>query len=207
MISTVLAVLADPPLDPSPDEARSRLRRELLRPEYHEQDVLQRVLTRVGRWLDGLLGAADGSPTLTTGAAILVAVLLVVAIGFVLSRIRAAPEAPDVTGAVLTGEVVSAAELRARARTALAEERYEDAVVEGFRALALGQVELGRLEDRPGATAHEVAVALAAARPDLRGRVEDGASLFDLVRYGERRATREQATSVLELDGDLAGVR
>jgi hypothetical protein len=207
VIATVLAVLADPPLDPSPDEARSGLRRELLRPEYHEQDVVERILTRVQRWLDGLLGAADGTPALSAAAAIVVAVLLVVGIGFVLSRIRSAPRATGEAGAVLTGGTVSAAELRARARAALAEERYEDAVVEGFRALAVGQVERGRLDDRPGATAHEVATALAAARPDLRERVEAGAVLFDLVRYGERRATREQAASVLALDGDLAGVR
>jgi hypothetical protein len=207
VIATVLAALADPPLDPSPDEARSRVRRELLRPEYHEQDVLQRVLTRVERWLDSLLGAADGTPALSAAAAIGVAVLLVVGIGLVLSRIRSAPRSAGPVGAVLTGEVVTAAELRARAHAALAEERHEDAVVEGFRALALGQVERGRLEDRPGATAHEVAAALAAARPELRERVTDGAALFDLVRYGERRVTRAQAESVLELDGDLAGVR
>lgn len=195
-----------PPLVPSPDDARSQLRRELVRPEYHDQQVLDRIL----RWVDRVLGrtvdaAADASP-LSTAAAVLVAVLLVVGLGLLLSRLRRAPRA-EAAGAVLTDETVTAAELRARARTALAEERYEDAVVEGFRALTVGQVERGRLDDRPGATAHEVATALAADHPRLAERVTAGAVLFDLVRYGERAATREQALAVLGLDDELAGVR
>ena len=34
---------ADPPLDPSGSEARAKLRRELLHPEYHQQNLLQRA--------------------------------------------------------------------------------------------------------------------------------------------------------------------
>lgn len=198
--------LAAPPLDPSPDEARSRVRRELLKPEYHDQNLVERALNAVDRWLGSTLDAAAGTPTLSAAAAIVVAVLLVAALGLLVSRVRAAPRAETV-GAVLSEEVVTATELRSRARTALAEERYEDAVVEGFRALTVGQVERGRLDDRPGTTAHEVADALAADRPALRSRILDGAMLFDLVRYGDREATREQAVAVLALDDELAGVR
>lgn len=206
MIGALAAALADPPLDPSPDEARSRLRQELLKPDYHERDVLGRILRAIDRWLDGLFDAASGAPPLSTAMAALVAVLLLVGLGLLVSRARRTARAPE-EGAVLTGEAVTAAELRARARAALDAERYEDAVVEGFRALALGQVERGRLEDRPGATAHEVAVALAVEHPALRDGVADGARLFDLVRYGEREATREQAQAVLALDDALAGAR
>lgn len=200
------AASADPPLVPSPDDARGRVRRELLRPEYHDQDLLERFLTAVDRWLGRTVDAASGTPPLSAAAAILVAVLLLVGIGLLLSRVRSSPRAVA-AGAVLTDEVVTATELRARARAALAQERYEDAVVEGFRALTVGQVERGRLDDRPGATAHEVASALAADHPRLADRMAAGALLFDLVRYGEREATREQALAVLALDDDLAGVR
>lgn len=207
MIPALLAGLADPPLDPSPDEARSRLGRELLNPQYHEQSLYQRMLTWIDRFLDRAFGAAEGAPALSTAAAILVGVVLLVGLGLLLSRLRATPHGAGGAGAVLTDEVVTAAELRARARQALAQERYEDAVVEGFRAVAVGQVERGLLEDRPGATAHEVASAMAGAHPSLRARVEAGALLFDLVRYGERRATREQALAVLALDDELVGAR
>ena len=100
---------------------------------------------------------------------------------------------------------LSAAELRARAERALAEGRNEEAVVEGFRALAVRQVERGRLDDLPGATAHEVAIALAVEHPLARDRVDGTAALFDAVLYGDRPASSAQATSVLELDDQLAG--
>ena len=104
---------------------------------------------------------------------------------------------------MLTDEVVTADQLRARAEAALAAGRPEEAVVEGFRALTVRQVERGRLGDSPGATAHEVAVLLAAEHPPLAERVDASALLFDSVLYGDRPATPEQARSVLALDDDL----
>jgi hypothetical protein len=114
---------------------------------------------------------------------------------------------PDPDRAVLTDDRPTAAELRARAEAALAAGRAADAVVDGFRALTTRQIERGRIDDRPGATAHEVAHSLGASFPEQRPRVDDSAYLFDLVRYGERPATHEQASRVLELDDDLAAVR
>ena len=37
--------------------------------------------------------------------------------------------------------------------------------------------------------------------------MSEGARLFDLVLYGDRPATREQADFVMALDDELAGVR
>ena len=115
----------------------------------------------------------------------------------------APPDRASDDRAVLTDEVISADELRARAEAALAEGRHEDAVVDGFRAVATRQVERGRLADTPGATAHEVAVALGREFPHLRQRVEDGGTLFDAVLYGDRPATAAQARAVLALDDEL----
>jgi len=96
---------------------------------------------------------------------------------------------------------------RARAEAALAEGRARDAVVDGFRALTVRQVERGRLDDAPGTTAHEVAGVLGATYPDQRQRVAGSARLFDVVLYGDRPATGEQARDVLALDDELAGLR
>jgi len=128
---------------------------------------------------------------------------LVVLLGWLLSRARRTARVEGQDRAVLTDEVVSADELRRRAEAALAEGRHEDAVVDGFRALTVRQVERGRLADTPGATAHEVTVLLGAEFPHLRARVEDGGVLFDAVLYGDRRATAEQAAGVLALDDEL----
>jgi hypothetical protein len=200
-------LLLDPPLDPSPDEARSLLRRELLKPEYHDQNLLQRIPTWVDRQVNRGLDAASGAPPLSTFAAMVLLVLLVGALAWLLTRARATARTERGQRAVLTDEVVSAAELRARAERAFAEERYVDAVIDAYRALAVRQVERGRLDDAPGATAHEVALALAAEYPHQRPRVDASAALFDAVLYGDRPASRDQAAGVLALDDELATAR
>jgi hypothetical protein len=203
----LLVRLADPPLDPSPDEARSLLRRELLHPEYHQQNVIQQLLDWLQRRVQGGLDAAQQAPPLSTFAAMVVFVLLVLGLGWLLSRARWSARTRDDQRAVLTDEQVTAAELRRRAEAALADGRHEDAVIDGFRALAARQVERGRLDDWPGATAHEVAASLATAYPHQRPRVAGSALLFEAVLYGDRPATREQALGVLDLDNELAELR
>ena len=199
--------LYDPPLDPTPDEARSQLRRELLRPEYHDQDLLQRFLAWADRQLSRGLDAASGTPPLSTFAAMLVLLLLAGGLAWLVSRTRLTAHREAERRAVLTDEVVSAAQLRARALRALDDGRHEDAVVDGFRAVAVRQVERGALDDTPGTTAHEVALSLGARYPDRRAGVDAGAEVFDAVLYGDRPATREQAQAILDLDDVLAAAR
>ena len=200
-------VLGAPPLDPSGDEARSLLRRELLRPEYHEQNVVERVLAWLQRQIGHGLDAAAQVPPLSTFAAMVVFLLLVAGLAWLLSRARRTAHGPAGDRAVLTDEVVTAAELRARAEAALVAGRPAEALVDGFRALAARQVERGRLDDAPGATAHEVADVLGATYPHQRQRVDGSARLFDLVLYGDRPATGDQARDVLALDDELAATR
>ncbi len=200
-------ILLDPPLDPTPDEARSALRRELLHPEYYDDNLVERLITWLQRQLDKGVEAAVDMPPLQTFASMLVAVLLVGALVWLVRRARGSARAPRDKQSVLTDEAITAAELRARAEAALADGRHEDALVDGFRALAVRQVERGRLDDTPGATAHEVAGVLAREYPDRRPRVDTAAALFDSVLYGDRPATREQALDVLTLDDDLAVLR
>lgn len=205
MRGLLTAVLSDPPLDPSPDDARSLLRRELVHSEYHERDVLQQVLGWVDRLIGGALDAAAGSPPLSTLAAMVAFLLLALGLGWLLSRARRTARATRDRAVLPADRTVTAADLRTRAERALAEGRPEDAVVDGFRALAVRQVEHGRIEDRPGATAHEVAAALGAAHPRHQPDVDRTAALFDAVRYGDRPASPAQAQGVLELDDALAG--
>lgn len=205
LLAVPVAAGAEPPLDPSPDDASSLLRRELVRPEYHDRDVLQQIVDRVGRMLDGAVDAASDTPALSTLAAMVAFMLLTFALGWLVSRARPTARAARARPVVPLGATVTAVELRARAERALGEGRAEEALVEGFRALAVRQVERGAIEDRPGATAHEVAVALSAVHPRHRLEVDRTAALFDAVRYGDRPATAEQAQDVLELDDVLAG--
>jgi hypothetical protein len=195
--------LPDPPLDPSGSEARSKLRRELLRPEYHQQNLFQEFLRWLMRKIGSGLDRASQAPPLSTFMTMLILVGLVVALAWLVSRARHTARAKEDKRGVLTEEVVTADELRARADAALEAGRFEETVVEGFRAVAVRQVERGRLSDTPGATAHEVAEALAREYAAMADRVHRSARLFDEVLYGDRPATREQAVSVLALDDDL----
>jgi hypothetical protein len=203
VLVTLVGRLPDPPLDPSGSEARSKLRRELLHPEYHQQNLFQRVLNWLIRKIGTGLDQASQAPPLSTFMAMLIFVALALALAWLISRARHTARAQDDRRAVLTEEVVTADELRARAEAALEAGRFEEAVVEGFRAVAVRQVERGRLPDTPGATAHEVADALAREYVAMADRVHQSARLFDEVLYGDRPATREQAGSVLALDDDL----
>lgn len=195
------------PLEPSADEARTALREELARPEYRDTNILQRVIDAIGRLLDNVFGAASSWSSLQTFAALVVVLLIGGAVVFLVTRTRRNRAADQAPGAVLTEERASAAEMRARAEAALESGHPDEALIDGFRALTLRQVERGRLDDLPGATAHEVAVSLEQRFPDHRQRVGASASAFDAVMYGGRQATDSQARDVLGLDDELAGVR
>lgn len=196
-----------PPLQPSGDEGRRLLRDELVHGEYHRQDVLRRILDWLGRRLDAGVGAASGTSWVGALVTMLVAVLLVLGLVLLLSRLRRDRRRREREAPVLTSDRPSAVELRRLAESALADGRHAEAVVEAFRALAVRQVERGRLTDQPGTTAHEVAASLATAYPDHGDRVGRGADLFDATYYGDRPASREEATALLELDDVLAGAR
>ncbi|WP_372730158.1 DUF4129 domain-containing protein [Nocardioides sp.] len=196
--------LLDPGVDPSGAEARRLLQRELLDPVYHDTNLVERLLAWLGRQVDRGVGAAAQAPALTTLAAMLVFVTLGLAGAWLLSRLRRSGTGRVEQRPVLDDETLSALELRVRAQQELEQGRYAEALVDAYRAVAVHQVEQGRLVDAPGATAHEVADVLAAAHPALRERLVESARLFDLVRYGDRPATREQAATMLGLDDELA---
>lgn len=201
----ILPRIAEPPLDPSGDDARSLLGRELAHPDYYDADIIDRLIGWLDRLVGDLGGAAESSPPLAVAVTILVALLLAAGVLLVVSRARHTARGERTAAPALTGEVVSAAELRSRAEAALARADHAAALVDAFRALAVRQVERDRIQDVPQATAHELARELGAAFAPHARRIDRAADLFDQVLYGERPATREQAVEVLALDEELAG--
>ena len=197
----------DPPLVPAPEQGRDLLRRELLDPAYHQDDVMQRLLDWLRRRVLDVLDAASNAPPLSAFAAMAVGLALVLALIWLATRARAAPQQRSGSGSVFPDSSISATQWRERAERALAEGRHSAALVDAFRALVARQVERGRLDAAPGTTAHEVTQALRSAYPDQTEGMSEGARLFDLVLYGDRDATHDQAAFVLALDDELAGVR
>ncbi len=199
--------LPDPPLVPTPEQGRELLRRELLDPAYHQDDVMQRLLDWLRRWVLDVLDAASNAPPLSAFAAMAIGLLLVLALMWLATRARTAPHRRAGADSVLLDASVSASQWRARAERALTEGRHSDALIDGFRALVARQVERGRLDLVPAPTAREVTHALRSAYPDQAAEMSEGARLFELVLYGDRRATPEQAAFVLALDDELAVAR
>ncbi|MBI2242935.1 MAG: hypothetical protein HYU55_02935, partial [Nocardioides sp.] len=115
MTGPLLAILAEPPLDPSPDEAGSLLRRELVRPEYHDRDVLQQVLDWVDRLVSSAVDAASRTPPLSTFAAMVAFLLLALGLGWLVSRARRTARSTRVRAVLPAGAVLRADDLRARA--------------------------------------------------------------------------------------------
>ena len=197
----------DVPLDPTPDEGRSWLRRELLDPDYHQGDVLQRILGWIGRVIDDGIAVAERTPPISVFAAMLVVLGLVLGLVWLLGRADRSPGRRRAAGARVDDPTLTAAELRARAEAAYAEGRWHDALVDAFRATATRQAERGRLEDLPALTAHEVGESLAASHPAQADRVREVTRQFDEVLYGDRPGGREWAEGALALDDALAGRR
>ncbi|MGL4176523.1 MAG: DUF4129 domain-containing protein [Dermatophilaceae bacterium] len=194
---------ADPPLDPTSPEAREWLEEELRKSVYQEQPGL---LDRIWDWVLELLTGTTGGPGLPAWTVAVVVVLVLAVIALVVARtLRRDRRMTGVAApGVLDGPVRSAAEHRDDARRALAAGDADTAVVEGYRAVARATVERAVLDDLPGRTAHEVAVALAPVFPAHASGLAGAADVFDAVRYGRRPATRAQAENVLSLDGEIA---
>lgn len=197
----------DPPLTPDGEEARESVRRELTDPRYHTDDLVDRIADRIIRWLDGLFGTTAEAGPIPTLVTIAVALALITAVLLLLSRARRTPRTAAAERPALTQERVAASDLRARATAALAAGSFDDAVVDGFRALALEQIERDRIADAPQATAHELGDAMAAVHSSDAAALLAAAGVFDAVRYGDHDATRQQAQSMLALEEQLRTVR
>jgi hypothetical protein len=193
-------------LSPTPPQARDWLTQELHGAGYQDgwlQSAFRWVVDTLGQLLDGAQRLAGLSPLLTA----VVAVAVVALLAWVLPRLRREPAAAVVAGGVLESLTVTASDYRALAAAARREGRHDDAVLDGFRAIARDMSARSLLDDAPGRTAHEVSLSLASPFPDHAQRLAEVADLFDAVRYGHRHATAEHAAQVQMLDEDLTRSR
>lgn len=193
-------------LSPTPPQARDWLTRELHGAGYQDpwlESVIRWVWDKMGKLLDGAQRLAELSPLVTA----LVALVVIALLAWVLPRLRREPAAAAAAGGVLDDLTITASHYRALAAAARRDGRHDDAVLDGFRAIARDMSGRSLLDDAPGRTAHEVSLSLASPFPDHAERLAQVADLFDAVRYGHRHASAEQAARVHTLDEDLTGSR
>lgn len=195
----------DPPLDPTSPEARQWLEDELRKGIYREQKGL---LQRFWDWLNDALAGSGGTgfPAWTIWIAVVIGAAVVALVVLRSLRAERRMTGPRRAG-VLDGPTRSAAQHRTAARDALASGDADTAVLEAYRAIARSAEERTLLDDLPGRTAHEVAVALGPVFPASASALATAADTFDAVLYGRRTASAEAARAVIELDGTLATTR
>lgn len=190
--------------EPDPDTARRLLEEELRDPAYPRDGLLERLV----QWLVDLwralgLAASDASP-LVSAVAVGVVVLLLVLAGLAVSRIRPGTAPVRTRPGPSADPETSAAGHRQAALEASRAGRHEDALVEGFRAIAARSIERGLLDPTPGLTAHEIVVALSPRFPHHRDGLGRAGARFEAVFYGEQPARPGDAREVLALDEELA---
>jgi Domain of unknown function (DUF4129) len=193
-------------LDPAPPQARQWLKEELQGSDYQSpwlDSVFRWITDQLNSLVEGVRSLSAISPFLTVLLAMVVIALLV----WILPRVRREPVAATRDGAVLEDLTITSRLYRDLASQSLREGRYDDAVLDGFRAIARDMSDRRVLDDAPGRTAHEVSLALASPFPDHADRLAGAADLFDSVRYGHRRANAEQATRIHRLDAELVATR
>ena len=196
-------------LDPGNDEARAWLRDELAKPAYRDtRDPLQRAMDAIGEWLSALLsGARAPTDPLPTVVAVVVALAFVALVAYTLRFVRRTERGSGGREAVLGEERLTAAQFRARAEQARADQRYGDCVLDALRAIASGAVERTLLEDAPSLTAHEIAARLGTTFPGQAQDLREAADRFDAVAYGDQDASSSDADRQLALDRTVAAAR
>ncbi|WP_298890485.1 DUF4129 domain-containing protein [uncultured Serinicoccus sp.] len=205
-----LGLPAQGAVDPDRDEARRWLQEELDAGDYRLEVPWW---LRLWRWVTDRLpdpAALGPLPPWTTWVVLAAVVVAVLAVALFVTRDRwrtgrLAPAGR--AGAVLGGRRRSAADYRDAARAALQAGRADEAVLEAYRAIAAGATERTLLEDRPGRTAHEVAVELGHVFATHAASLQRAGDTFDAVRYGGHRVDTDQARTVVDLDAALAAAR
>ena len=192
-------------LDPSPDQAREWVTRELARPEYPHPSLMERfwdwLSDKLGRFVSEATGSSVGL-VVALVVAVLVAVVLVAAV----SRVRRDPASAGPGRGVLDLPE-SADELRRRAESALDDGDPSTALADAARTLARRCVERGLIDDSPGRTTHEVYAEVAARFADHSAGLRRAADDFDRVVYGGRPATPAQARGLLDLEDAVRRAR
>jgi hypothetical protein len=192
--------LAEVPVRPDRQTARSWAQEELTRREYQAErpGPIRMLLTWLGRQFDKL-PAPDG---INIGVGLTVAVLLLLAlVGYVLWRSGGVHQrARARLGGVFDTPDLTATDHRRNADAAEAAEDLRTALLERFRAIARDLDDRALIQLTPGLTADELARRAATRLPALAADLTTAARAFDDVRYGDRPATVEAVRSLRELD-------
>jgi hypothetical protein len=201
-----MMIVAVTPLDPSADEARRLLIRELSAPEYAaaQPTLLDRIAGAIRDWFESLtFGGLSGPPAL--GVVVVLGIVVVaLVLAFFLFGMPRLQQRSRVSGELFgVNDARSSDELRAAAEELASRSDYAGATAEMYRAIARGLSERAVLTTTPGTTAHDFAARAAAGFPDFRDQLAQAATTFDEVRYLGRAGSAEAFTATADLERSL----
>lgn len=196
------------PLNPGGDTARAWLERELAKPAYADQRTwVQRLWDWAMERLNDLLNGVGSALPLYTLIPLLLVLIAVVVFGMTRIRRRSIAARTAKTAGVLTDVELTGDQLRSRAMGLAAQGAHSAAYLDVFRAIARRAEERALLIPRPGRTAHEVGVELAAYFPAQGTQLAEAAAYFDGVRYGDADAGPDDVARIRALDEALESAR
>ncbi|EXG79993.1 DUF4129 domain-containing protein [Cryptosporangium arvum] len=178
------------PRQPAAEEAAKELSKQIYQDE--KPSLLQRVIDWILDTIDHLLDRAQASgPGGKIGLLIFVLLVVVVVAGLIW---RFGLPGRNASVRRKTDPVTptrSATEHETRADAYAAEGRWAEAVRERLRGVVAGLVARDLVDNRPGRTAHELAVEAGRVLPGASADLTEAAELFAEIWYGERTATAE----------------
>lgn len=197
------------PVDPSAPDAQQWLRDELAKAPYQaaQPTWFDRLSQAILDWFSSLTFGGDGSNGWIPLIATLIGIALLVAAILVFGLPRRARRRRSAAGLFAAEDRRTADQLRRSAAAAASAGDWTLANEEAFRAIAQGLAERTILRPTPGTTAHSVAELAAAAFPDERARLRNGANVFESVRYLGGTGTEQGYTDLVALDAALRAAR
>lgn len=206
----MIAVPTEVPVDPDAPEATRWLVEELSKPAYQaaRPTWFDLVSQAISDWLFSLrLGELEGPPALGVALVVLLVVvgLIVAFLVFGMPRLN---RRSAVTGSLFGDDDARSAErIRRDAEVAAGTGDYSTAVVEMFRAIAMGLAERTLVTTSPGTTARDFVGHTAVVFPSLAAELRAAAVAFDDTRYLGRTGTAEQYAQIAALETELRAAR
>jgi hypothetical protein len=200
---------AEPPVLPDSGQARQWAAEELAKPEYREAQPswLGKAWQDFLDWLASLGGPGDAGGAVPSPV-IAIVVVLVVAVAIILARPRLNPAARRPGKDVFDADTATTADdFRRRADGSAAAGRWEEAVVDRFRALVRSAEDRTIIDPQPGRTADEVVRDLAVPFTTYAPQLAWAAAEFDAVRHGGKPARQEIYREMLRLDQELESAK
>ncbi|MGI5269299.1 DUF4129 domain-containing protein [Nonomuraea sp. CA-218870] len=182
--------------------------RELLKPQYAQESLFDRLTRHFDQFVGDLLDMTAGGGAAGGVLAAIVILLLLVGTALLVARqIRRSSRRRAGPGELFDVRRLTAAEHREAAERFAAESRWTEAVQERMRAIARDLEERALVDGMPGRTADELAAEAGLALPPFAADLTAAARSFDDVTYGGVPGTPAAYTSMATLDTRLAAAR